>query len=182
MSVNPVKVKDLMVPLAEYNTAKGGETLQEMFERLEGELPEGMERPHRDVLVVNDDGDLIGKVTVHDVIMAMEPSYAKLDDNGHNKALTGSYVKKIYREYDLWSEPLHDLCQKGAALKVAQVMHPPSEAEYIQAEEEIDLALHMFVMGVHQPLMVMDGKRIVGVLRLGDVFDHIREVMKTCKL
>lgn len=171
-----------MVPLSEYNTATGKETLQELFDKLENETPEGLSRPHRDVLVVNEDGDLRGKLSILDVLKALEPSYAKMDTNWNGQTLTSDYVRKIFNEYDLWSSSLQEACNSGASRKVEEVMHTPGKEEFIQAEETLDIALHAFIMGIHQPLIVLDGKEVVGVLRLGDVFDRLRDSIRACTL
>ncbi|GAB7022057.1 hypothetical protein JCM12178A_06150 [Salidesulfovibrio brasiliensis] len=177
-----MKVRDLMIPLSEYTTATGKETLQELFNMLDNSIPEGLSRPHRDVLVVDESGDLRGKLSILDVFMALEPSYAKMDTTANGQILTGDYVRKIFNEYDLWSSSLKEACSYGAERKVEDVMHTPAKEEFIQADETLDLALHAFIMGVHQPLIVMDGKEVVGVLRLGDVFDTLRESIQACKL
>jgi hypothetical protein len=36
-------------------------------------------------------------------------------------------------------------------------------------------------MGVHQPIIVRRGEEVTGVLRLGDVFEKIRELTLACK-
>lgn len=182
MSVNAMKVRDLMVPLAEYNTATGRETLLELFHKLDNEVPEGLPRPHRDVLVLDESGNLRGKLSMLDVLKSLEPSYSRMEhpDSGH--MLTGEYVRKIFNEYGLWASSLDEACSRGAGIVVQDVMHVPEKDEYIQADETLDIALHGFIMGVHPPLIVLDGKRVVGVLRLGDVFDRLRDAIKACSL
>ncbi len=49
-------------------------------------------------------------------------------------------------------------------------MYSPTEGEYLSENATLDEAIHMLVMGYHQSLLVTRGRRIVGILRLTDVF------------
>ena len=59
--------------------------------------------------------------------------------------------------------------------------HTPEKMEYIKEAATLEKALHLYVMGIHQPLIVNneDGK-VTGVLRFGDVFEAIRQRLLNC--
>ena len=59
-------------------------------------------------------------------------------------------------------------------------MYSPSEGEYIAENAGLDEAIHQFILGHHQSLLVTSGERIVGILRLTDVFAAVYHVMKDC--
>ena len=82
--------------------------------------------------------------------------------------LTDEFVMKAARDFDLWLEPAQTLCERGSRLRVSDVMHTPEKVEYIKETATLDKALHLYVMGIHQPLIVKneDGK-VTGVLRFG---------------
>jgi CBS domain containing-hemolysin-like protein len=62
-------------------------------------------------------------------------------------------------------------------------MYTPTEGEYVPMDATLDQALHQLVVGHHQSLLVTkDGKEIVGILRLTDVFQEVCEMMKACQL
>jgi CBS domain-containing protein len=62
-------------------------------------------------------------------------------------------------------------------------MYTPTEGEYVPQDASLDQALHQLVVGHHQSLLVTkDGKEIVGILRLTDVFQEVCEMMKACQL
>jgi predicted transcriptional regulator len=67
-------------------------------------------------------------------------------------------------------------------IKAKDIMYKPVEGEYVEADATLDEAIHQLVMGRHQSLLVTEKGRIVGILRLTDVFDQICEVMKTCAI
>ncbi|WP_027189294.1 CBS domain-containing protein [Paucidesulfovibrio longus] len=179
-----IAVKELMVPLSEYVRVDVDDTLSDCFRALE----EDRERKglaghaHRDALVFGNGGEFKGKVTMLDVFMALEPNYKRLfgTAKGEN-SLSADYVAKLYKDYDLWTEPLENLCRDGAEIRVGEIMHHCARTEFMDEGDDLGKALHRFVMGVHQPIIVRRGEEVTGVLRLGDVFEKIRELTLACK-
>ena len=47
-------------------------------------------------------------------------------------------------------------------------------------KESIEKALHLYVLGAHQPLIVKKEETVTGMLRFGDIFEVIRENLLTC--
>jgi len=48
-------------------------------------------------------------------------------------------------------------------------------------DDSLERALNLFVMGVHQPLIVKRGDDVTGMLRFGDVFEEIRQRLLACE-
>jgi predicted transcriptional regulator len=61
-------------------------------------------------------------------------------------------------------------------------MSRPSEGEYIDSEASLDKAVHLFVMGHHQSLLVSRQGDIIGILRLTDVFAVVFHALKQCSI
>jgi hypothetical protein len=57
-------------------------------------------------------------------------------------------------------------------------MQTPSEGEYINEGTSLDTAVHQLITGYHMSLLVTKEKKIVGVLRMSDVFAATFHVMK----
>ena len=72
------------------------------------------------------------------------------------------------------------ICDLAGKQNVQQYMYAPSEGEYISMGADLDEAIHLFIMGQHQSLLVTSGEDITGVLRLTDVFAAVYHVMKEC--
>ncbi|NDV22328.1 CBS domain-containing protein [Desulfovibrio sp. JC022] len=177
------KAKDLMIPVEEYNRVKEDTTLFEALQCLAQQGDElNLPHPHRDLLVENADGKVVGKITMLDIFKHMEPSYFKMDDQRHPGALSMDFVQKVYRDFNLWSEPLSSLCRKNAGAKAEEIMHTPKQAEILDEDDTLDKALHAFVLGVHQPLLVQKDGIITGVVRLGDAFDKVRTAVLACEI
>ena len=60
-------------------------------------------------------------------------------------------------------------------------MQAPSEGEFIDQEASLEIAVMQLVMGQHLSLLVTSGGKIVGILRLTDVFAAIFHTMKECE-
>ena len=58
-------------------------------------------------------------------------------------------------------------------------MHTPGEGEYVSEDASLEMACHQLVLGHHQSLLVTRGDKIVGVLRLTNVFNAIFQTIKT---
>lgn len=64
--------------------------------------------------------------------------------------------------------------------KVDNFVKPPTEGELIDENASLSDAIHQLVLGYHQSLLVTSGSKIIGVLRLSDVFHEVSVMMKEC--
>jgi len=86
----------------------------------------------------------------------------------------------MLKEYQLFDSPLEDICRKAGEQNVTKYMYSISEGEYIAESATLDEAIHQFVLGRHQSLLVTKGDSILGILRLTDVFAAVYHTMKDC--
>jgi Mg2+/Co2+ transporter CorC len=177
-----VLVKDVMIPISRYVTVKKADTLIDVLQALDSARASEAEHAHRDAIVVDEDGEFVGKVTMLDIFRALEPNYRKVEEKKSMGTLTQLFVDKAVKDFNLWMEPMQDVCSRGAHKFVGDVMHVPEDADYIGETDSIELALHKYVMGVHQPLIVKQGDTVTGVLRFGDVFEVTRKAMLNCPI
>ncbi len=56
------------------------------------------------------------------------------------------------------------------------------EGEYVDENSSLDFAIYQIVTGGHLALMVTKGKKIVGILRMADVFAAVFHVMKESEI
>jgi len=175
-------VKDTMIPISRYINVKKTDTLIDVIQALEDARVSESEHAHRDAIVVDENGAYIGKVTMLDVFRALEPNYQKVGKKDAAGALTHDFVMKAVRDFNLWVEPMRDVCSRGAHKTVFEVMHVIGDTEFIEEQDSLELALHKYVMGVHQPLVVKSGDTVTGILRFGDVFEVTRQAMLKCTI
>jgi CBS-domain-containing membrane protein len=181
------KVKDLMVPLAEYATVNEEASLHAAVLALE-EAQKHFRQDrykHRAILVLDKSKHVVGKLSQLDVIKGLEGGYKKMGDfkGISHTGFSTEFIKSMVDKYDLWKKPLEDICRRSPHIKVKDIMYTPTEGEYVHQEATLDQALHQLVVGHHQSLLVTkDGKEIVGILRLTDVFQEVCEMIKVCQM
>lgn len=177
-------VQDLMVPLSEYATVSDDATLFDAVSELE-KAQEDFDHTryrHRAVLVLDDDQRVIGKLSQLDVLKALEPKYDDMLDRRGMRSFgfTRDFMKSMLKEYHLFDSPLEHICRKAGEQNVKKYMYSLSEGEFIAADAGLDEAIHQFVLGHHQSLLVTRGDDILGILRLTDVFAAVYHTMKEC--
>lgn len=180
------RIEELMVSLSEYATIPETATLYETVVALE-KAQEGFDPDryrHRAVLVLDAHGHVVGKISQTDMLRALEPKYDKLLEL-ESLAYTGmtrSFMKSLMEKYSLWGGAMDDICNKAAVQRVKDFMHVPEDGEYIEVDATQDQAIHQFVIGGYQSLLVRRDDDVVGILRLTDVFAAVSTVVKSCSI
>jgi hypothetical protein len=184
--VENYRVKDLMVPLSEYATVPVGSTLFEAVLALEKAQEEfdHTKYKHRGILILDEKGRVIGKLSHLHALRALEP---KQDEDRGIDALrqfgfSASFVRNLRKQRRRQKSPLKDVCQKAAAVKVEDFMHTTAEDEWIDHEATMDLAVHQLVQENLLSLMVTKDDKTIGILRLADVFAVVYHTMKECAI
>jgi CBS domain-containing protein len=179
-------VRDLMVPLSEYATVSEDATLYDAVLALEIAQEKFEEKHtryhHRAILVLDKNGNVVGKLSQLDVLRALEPKYQEMIEGkgSHRFGFTKQFMQSMLQEYHLFANPLEDICRKAGVKNVKTFMYTPSEGEYVSEDVSLAEAIHQLIMGHHQSLLVTRDTTIVGVLRLTDVFAAIFHKMKEC--
>lgn len=177
-------VLDLMVPLDAYATVSENATLSEAVAALrksQADFDQAKYR-HRAILIYDDQKRIVGKVTMISVLMGLEPKYDQmLSDKGPaHVGFTRKFQKAMIEQLKLWEEPLEHLCVKAAQVKVKSFMTPLKEGEIIEPHASLNEAIHQLVLGHHQSLLVMENNKVIGVLRMTDVYDVVSEAVLSC--
>ncbi len=181
-----IRVKDLMVPLAEYATVSEDATLYEAVMALE-DATKGMVEDrdrHRAILVIDRKGRVVGQVGQWDVLWGLEPRYKNIGELRETSryGFSPQFLRSMLGNYGLWRKPLDDLCRKAARDKVKDFMVQPGEGEFVEEDATMDTAIHLLVMGRHQSLLVTRNESIVGILRQSDVFKVVCDHIKACRI
>ena len=179
-AVKSLLVKDLMVPLSEYATVNSGATLYEAVLALEeAQLDFDLTRyRHRAILVLDEKGNVVGKMSQLDVLRALEPKYNEMGQFKQNLGFTKEFMKSLMEQHRMWDTDIKKICRKSGRQPVTKFMHTLTEGEYVDENEPLTEAIHQLVMNQSQSLMVTRHKQIIGILRLTDVFASIFHTMK----
>ena len=175
-------VKDLMVPLADYAAVSQEATLYEAVLALDETQKRlhGDRHPHRAVLVLDEESQAIGKLSQWDFIRALEPRYNEILDfeSLARFGISSRFIGSVIKDQGLWQQPLDNLCQRASQIRVKDVMYTPAQGEYVQEDATLNEGIHQLIIGHHQSLLVARDSKVVGVLRLSDVFFEICAIMK----
>jgi len=177
-----IKVKELMVPLEAYATVSREATLRDAVLALEKAQMtlDPSRHKHRAILVLDESGKVVSKITMKNIIVALEPNYGKvegmevLERSGYSPDL----IQDMLENSALWAEPLQFFCERAASLKVSDFIQAPSEGEYIDENATLGEATHKLIVQPYLSLLVTKDDEVVGILRLSDVFTKVCDLVK----
>jgi CBS domain-containing protein len=174
--VQEKKVEDLMLPLREYATVSSNATLREaLFALSKAQLGLTYDRHHhRAVLVLSEDGKVVGKLSHWAVLRSLDPRFLK-----HSSAASLSRLAQasantpVSHQPPYFSGDLERMCREAGNLKVKDVMVPAGES--VEGNARLAVAIHWMVLGNVQSMLVTRGGEVVGILRLADVFEAVAD-------
>ena len=177
-----ITVKELMVPLEEYATVPREATLREALLALEKAQMtlDPSRHKHRAILVLDESGKVVSKITMKNILVALEPNYGKVESMGvlERSGYSPDLIRSMLEDNALWTEPLQFVRERATKLKVADFIQALSEGEYIDDNATLGEAIHQLVVYPYHSLLVTSGDEVVGILRLSDVFTKICDIIK----
>ena len=179
-------VKDFMRPLSEYITISTEANLYEVTQALDQAQKEFENNPklHKIILISDENGEIVGKISQLDVLRYLEPKGKPIGDSGSLSrfGVSSQYLKPMLNQCEFWARPLIDICKDAGRLKVKKLIQTPVEGEFVEEDAPLAKAIHQFALEHHQSLLVTRGKKIVGVLRQMDIFKEVSQTLATCEL
>jgi hypothetical protein len=123
------------------------------------------------VLVQTLDGRVLGKLSLWDVMRGLEPRYARSVE-----------PLVMVDEYFTWTHSMFaNLADKARAIAAKDLLRAHSRDETIEETAPLDQAVHQLVHGKLLSLLATRGGRIVGILRLSDVFTMVSTMIDTAE-
>ncbi len=179
-------VKNVMTSLDEYGTISVTATLYEAAMTLWEVHQDIVARPpgHAVLLICNEQGDVVGKLSQLDVLRALEPKSKHLEDTRSLSrfGVSPGYLKPMFNQCGFWDQPLIDICREAGTLKVERLVHRPVEGEYVDENASLVEAIHQLATEHHQFLLVTRKGKVVGILRQEDMFREVVETLQVCQL
>lgn len=179
-------VKDFMTPMDEIVKVSLTDDIFSAAEKLEQAqvslAPSDFR--YRALLVVDETGKGKGMLTLLDMVTGLEPKYADVQEMVVSRfGYTKDWLSKIIEQYGLWDDSLRDICARGGGIKVRDIMQFPNEHDTVTEDTGLSLAIHQFASGRHHNLLVTNGSgEITGMIRLSNVYRHINEILKDCRV
>lgn len=180
-----MKVQDLMIPADSFPKISDQATFYEVLTALETAQKKFIsgESRQRILLVENQDGEIVGKISPIDLFVGLETNYSRVNTEETINRFGLSYIwKSMQKDYHLWENPFKDLCRKAADVKIKNFLKTPTEGQSVRSRDTLAKCFHLFVMNRHDSLFVYEGDKIVGLLRFSDVYNKVSQTMKECGL
>ena len=150
------KLKDLIIPLSEYPHMPYWGTLREAIVQLNVAYETG----HHAVLVFDEAYKLVGMLFQKDILKGLEPKFAQHYEEG----------VPIF-----WDDLLKTASERQLGRPVKEFM---SKAKLtIGADDNILKVSHIMLQEDSHLLPVMEGDKLIGVLRMSDLFHEITKVV-----
>jgi len=177
-----IKVKELMVLIEDYATVPQEANLVEAvlaLEKAQMALDPSLHK-HRALLVLDESGKVVNKITMKNILVALEPNYGKVEGTGvlERSGYSPDLIQSMLVDNAFWTEPLQFFRERATKLKVGELMQAPSEGRYIDDNASLGEAIHQLIVYPYHSLLVTSGDEVVGILRLSDVFTKICDIIK----
>ena len=178
-----MKVRDLMVTVDRFPKISDRSTFYEAIEALERAQEQYLsgKSEQRILLVENEQGKIIAKISPIDLIRGLETNYSRINTGETIKRFGLNYIwKSMQKDYGLWEDPFKDLCRKASEVQIRQFILSPQEGQMVGTNDTLAKCFHLFVMNRHDTLLVVQGDEIIALLRFSDVYKKVSQTMKKC--
>ena len=181
------KVKDIMAPIEDYDRLNIDAQLCDAMSILKRNyelLKTGDSRNfHKTLLVVDGKNDIVGKLSMYDLIRGLVPEPAKKPEvsKAYNAMRSGrardvaAQVGDIQEHFSWLKSSFTELIKQEAHKNVKDIMSPIQKSS-LKAEDKVTEGIYtLFKDNVRQQFVQSEGK-IVGVINLNAIFRELLEV------
>jgi len=159
-------VKDFVIPLERYPHIREEQTLAEAIKQVLSYKWGAKEQLLRfaELFVFNHEDQVVGKITVGDILTALEPRLLKKEED---PVFEGPEVDASNLSI-LWEDAFFKQCREHQERPVKEIMSPITTV--INSSDLVLKALYVMLRSGEQSLPVLDDGKVVGVLRIEELF------------
>ena len=164
---------DVMVPLASYTALPAGATVGDAIHQLRESFTSRaasdslMETGHRSVLVMNNQGQVSGVLSIKDLLKAIMPAYL----SAPKPSLADTIVYSPMFWFGMFTQAVKDVAKR----KLSEIMSPAPPT--IRADASLMEAAYIMIQQEQRRLVVMDDGKPVGVIREQDLFFAMERII-----
>jgi CBS domain-containing protein len=161
------RVRDILVPLTEYPNIRDSATLRDAFAALQDAYATG--KRYRHLLVLDGADHLVGLLGVRDILRGVFPDYLREHHHfeGGQPDVPGLTL--------IWQETCATQCKEAAQHPIKEFMGAVPDT--VKLNDPITLAAYLMVVHDSSILPVVDDHRVVGVVRVIDVFKEASQAV-----
>jgi CBS domain-containing protein len=172
-------VKEVMLPLDQYATTRCDATLRDALLAL-SKAQLGLTNTrhhHRAVLVLDDRGQVVGKLTHWSILKSLQPSAISIDERDKltRTGLSQDFIDTLGRQHPFQGS-IQQMLAIASRTRVCDAMVPVVES--IDEDAEMCHAIAEMVRLHIQSILVTRDHAVVGILRLSDVFEQVADVIR----
>jgi DNA-binding response OmpR family regulator len=166
-------VEDVMIPLDDYTTLNGKESVKAAISKLKSSFASRMstsrimETGHRSILVLDENGDVQGVLAITDLLQAMMPAYLS--------APKPSMADSVQYSPMFWKGMFRQSIKTLAGKKINEIMSPAPPT--IDAAANLMEAAHGMVKTGARRMTVTSGGKVVGAIREQDLFFEMERIL-----
>jgi CBS domain-containing protein len=180
MSMAHRTVKEIMLPLDEYAKVSAEETIRDALRALDkAQLGRTSDRHHhRAVLVLDEWGEVVGKLSHWAILRKLEPKILSAEDRAalDTAGLSPEFIHRLEEGGFSHFGDLTALSRRAARVKAKDAM--VSAGESIDENASLTAAVHQLITTHAQSILVMREGKTVGILRLSDVFEAVADLIR----
>ena len=167
-------VKDLVITLGKFPHLKEHQTLHDAVEVLNSYTCGGGDRlGFADLLILNDKNQLSGRVRLADMLLCLDP---RLKEVSKVEAFEGK-GSELSDLIILWEDSFFVECKKWSHINIKDIMSPIKQI--VKGGDPVLKALAIMINTKDSVLPVVDGGRVIGVIRMKEIF---KAITATCKI
>jgi CBS domain-containing protein len=163
------KVRDVLVPLGEYPHLRVDASLRDAFMLMQEGRAQA--RQYRHLLVIDERDLLVGVLGIRDLLRALFPDYLKATLPGRYEGSLPPYPALS----TLWEDSFAAECAAHADKPVGPHLAPVPAT--VVLDDPLTKAAYLMVVAGENMLPVVEGDRLVGAVRIVDVFARTAEVL-----
>ncbi|UCD66022.1 MAG: CBS domain-containing protein [Deltaproteobacteria bacterium] len=166
-SENPI-VSDLVIPLDRFPHMYEHQTLHDAVEVINSFTCGGDDRlGYAELLILNERNQLSGRVSLQDILLSLDP---RLKELARVKSFEGK-VSEFPNLVILWEDSFFVECTKWSHIHIRDLMSPIKHI--VKGSDPVLKALAIMINIQHAVLPVVDNKRVIGVIRMKEIFKSI---------
>jgi CBS domain-containing protein len=159
------QVRDVLVRLVDFPHVTRQTTVREAFAVLHEKHQTAGWR-FRHLLVFDAQGSLVGLLSIRDLLRALMPEYLKATSARHVAGVLPDDASLSL----IWQDSFAAQCRQAGEARVDSFMTPVRNS--VQANDPLTRAAYLMVVHGVDMLPVLEGKQVVGVVRIVDVFNQ----------
>ncbi|MCL7487601.1 MAG: CBS domain-containing protein [Desulfobulbaceae bacterium] len=168
MTTDIPAVKDLVIPIERYPHVNQDKTLHDAVQVIQSYTCGENDRiRYSEIMVVNDQNQLAGRLSILDVLRGLDKRFSEIPKVKEFAGKGSDYPNLTI----LWEDAFFVGCAKGVSRPVREFMSPIKNM--VKTSDSLLKVLSILLSLNCQLLPVVEGKRVVGVIRLEEIFKEI---------